>query len=72
MDKLNETPNIQIEFGGPALADEVYNDSEEIRIVVNMLIDRNENLEEAILYLASLKSLTPNSETYKRIKELLK
>lgn len=53
MEKLSEEPKIETKFGGPALADEVYNDSEEIRIVVNQLIDEQEKIKKVIRCLAS-------------------
>jgi hypothetical protein len=52
MEKLNEVPDVETKFGGSALADEVYNDSEEIRIAINELITENQKLREAVKYLA--------------------
>ncbi len=54
IEKLNEAPIIEIKFGGAALADEVYNDNKEIRIVINQLIDNQERIQEVLMYLGSL------------------
>lgn len=61
LEKLSEVPNIETNFGGPALADEVYNDSEEIRIVINQLIDEINKLNQ--LYEDSLAKTTQSKKS---------
>lgn len=71
MEKLNEVPNIEIQFGGPATADEVYNDSEEIRIVINELIEASNRQEEAIKHLAWEVTNSTAQNIFKEVDKIL-